>query len=180
MGMPVNVSFSYYNTGKVTLNNLMIRIEGDVETETRNTYIGNLESGSSDYYESNFIPTTIGKVPVSIIVSYDDASGESVEERRDFMLNVIEPMPMEDIMGMEDMQGNTPNHKVLLISIVLGIIAIAAVIVVVTLVKRKKKKAEEAFLAEEDDFAPEDVDYYETMPNQSSQNREGRDRNEHF
>ena len=64
--------------------------------------------------------------------------------------------------------------------VVLGIIAIAAVIVVVTLVKRKKKKAEEAFLAEEDDFAPEDVDYYETMPNQSSQNREGRDRNEHF
>ena len=96
------------------------------------------------------------------------------------MLNVIEPMPMEDIMGMEDMQGNTPNHKVLLISIVLGIIAIAAVIVVVTLVKRKKKKAEEAFLAQDDDFAPEDVDYYETMPNQSSQNREGRDRNEHF
>ncbi len=180
MGMPVNVSFSYYNTGKVTLNNLMIRIEGDVETETRNTYIGNLESGSSDYYEGNFIPTSTGKVPVSIIVSYDDASGESIEERRDFILNVIEPIPMEDMMGMEDMQGNTPNNKVLLISVVLGIIAIAAVIVVVSIVKHKKKKAEEAFLAEEDDFAPEDVDYYEQMPNQSSQNKEGRDRNEHF
>ena len=50
MGMPVTVNFSYYNTGKVTLNNLMIRIEGDVETENKNTYIGNLESGSSDYY----------------------------------------------------------------------------------------------------------------------------------
>ena len=56
MGMPVTVNFSYYNTGKVTLNNLMIRIEGDVETENKNTYIGNLESGSSDYYEAMFTP----------------------------------------------------------------------------------------------------------------------------
>ena len=52
------------------------------------------------------------------------------------------------------------------------------------IVKHKKKKAEEAFLAEDDEyeFAPEDVDYYEQMPNtqQSSSNQQGRDNNEHF
>ena len=80
MGMPVTINFNYYNTGKVTLNNLMIRIEGDVDTQTRNTYVGNLESGSSDYYEGTFTPTSMGELPISIVVSYDDAGGETIEE----------------------------------------------------------------------------------------------------
>ena len=181
MGMPVTVNFSYYNTGKVTLNNLMIRIEGDVETENKNTYIGNLESGSSDYYEAMFTPTSMGKLPVSIVVSYDDASGETIEEKRDFVLNVIEPMPMEDMMGMEDMDNGSGISKLIIIGAVVGIVIIIAIIVIVMILKHKKKKAEEAFLAEDeeeyDDFAPEDVDYYQQMPNQNTQ---GRDDNERF
>ena len=68
MGMPVTINFSYYNTGKVTLNNLMIRIEGDVQTDNRNTYIGNLESGSSDYYEATFTATATGELPVLSLI----------------------------------------------------------------------------------------------------------------
>ncbi len=181
MGMPVTVNFSYYNTGKVTLNNLMIRIDGDVETENRNTYIGNLESGSSDYYEAMFTPTSMGKLPVSIVVSYDDASGETIEEKRDFILNVIEPMPMDDMMGMEDIEGKSGISKPIIIGAVVGVVIIIAIIAIVMIVKHKKKKAEEAFLAQDDeeydDFAPEDVDYYEQMPNQNTQ---GRDDNERF
>ena len=93
----------------------MIRIEGDVETENKNTYIGNLESGSSDYYEAMFTPTSMGKLPVSIVVSYDDASGETIEEKRDFVLNVIEPIPMEDMTGMEDMNNGSGISKLLLV-----------------------------------------------------------------
>ncbi len=184
MGMPVTINFSYYNTGKVTLNNLMIRIEGDVQTDNRNTYIGNLESGSSDYYEATFTATATGELPVSVIVSYDDASGETIEEKRDFILNVTEPMPIEDMTDMDNMGSGNGISKPIIIAIVIGVIVIIAIIVAVMIVKHKKKKAEEAFLAEDDEyeFAPEDVDYYEQMPNtqQSSSNQQGRDNNEHF
>lgn len=184
MGMPITVNFSYYNTGKVTLNNLMIRIEGDVETETKNTYIGNLESGSSDYYEASFSVMSTGQVPVSIIVSYDDASGETIEEKRDFVLNVTEPMPMEDMMGMEDMNNGGKTNKFVIIGTTIGVIVVIAIIVAVMLFKRKKKKIEQAFLEEdddmEDDFAPEDVDYYEQMPSNKQPQQKGRDNNEHF
>ncbi len=185
MGMPVTINFNYYNTGKVTLNNLMIRIEGDVDTQTRNTYIGNLESGSSDYYEGTFTPMSMGELPVSIIISYDDASGETIEEKRDFVLDVIEPLPVEDVAGMEDMPQEGMGKPVI-IAIAAGIIVAAAIVAAVLIQKRKKKKQEEAFLAEdeeEDTFAPEDVDYDQQMPYDEPdypKEQEGRDKNEHL
>ncbi len=99
---PVTVAFSYYNTGKVTLNNVMIKVEGDVDCPNKNTYIGNMESGYSDYFETTFTPNTVGEVPVAIVISYEDPSGETVEERREMILNVTEPAPMEDPEAMQE------------------------------------------------------------------------------
>ena len=82
-GMPVTVGFNYYNTGKVTLNNVMIKVEGNVDCQNKNTYVGNMESGSSDYFETTFTPYETGEVPVSIVITYEDPSGETVEQRRD-------------------------------------------------------------------------------------------------
>lgn len=101
-GMPVTVAFSYYNTGKVTLNNLMIKVEGDVDCPNKNTYIGNMEAGSSDYFETTFTPNTAGEIPVSILISYEDPTGETIEERRDMILNVTEPVMPEEMEGMEE------------------------------------------------------------------------------
>ena len=103
---PVSVSFSYYNTGKVNLSNVMIKVEGDVECANKNTFIGNLEQGDSDYFETTFSPNTIGQVPVAIVISYEDPSGELVEVRRELLLNVVEPyvpeeMPMEEDGAMD-------------------------------------------------------------------------------
>ena len=99
---PVSVSFSYYNTGKVNLSNVMIKVEGDVECANKNTFIGNLEQGDSDYFETTFSPNTIGQVPVAIVISYEDPSGELVEVRRELLLNVVEPYAPEDMPMEED------------------------------------------------------------------------------
>ena len=99
---PVTVAFSYYNTGKVALSNLMIRVEGDVDCQNKNTYIGNMDSGDSDYFETTFSPYTIGEVPVSIVISYEDPSGETIEQRRELLLNVMEPYIPEDMEGMQE------------------------------------------------------------------------------
>jgi len=99
---PVTVAFSYYNTGKVALSNLMIKVEGDVDCQNKSNYIGNMDSGESDYFETTFSPINIGEVPVSIVITYEDPSGETIEQRRDLLLNVMEPYIPEDMEGMEE------------------------------------------------------------------------------
>ncbi|MBR6652685.1 MAG: hypothetical protein IKL30_05920, partial [Anaerotignum sp.] len=99
---PVTVAFSYYNTGKVALSNLMIKVEGDVDCQNKSNYIGNMDSGESDYFETTFSPINIGEVPVSIVITYEDPSGETIEQRRDLLLNVMEPFIPEDMEGMEE------------------------------------------------------------------------------
>ncbi len=121
-GMPVTVGFSYYNTGKVTLNNLMIKVEGDVDCQNKNTYIGNMESGSSDYFETTFTPNGTGEVPVSIVITYEDPSGETIEQRRDMIMQVTE---MEMPNDMEDPNASAPMDKKH-IAIGLGLLVILA------------------------------------------------------
>jgi len=52
VGQPTPISLQYYNKGKTKLSNLMIKVEGDFQIENGEAYIGNFESGSSDYYEA--------------------------------------------------------------------------------------------------------------------------------
>ncbi len=97
---PITVAFSYYNTGKVGLSNLMIKVEGDVECANKSTFIGNLEPGESDYFETTFSPVSAGEVPVAIVISYEDPSGEEIEQRKELRLNVMEPyIPSEEDMA---------------------------------------------------------------------------------
>ncbi len=149
-GMPVNVSFNYYNKGKVTLNNVMIRIEGDVESSTKSTYVGNLDSGNGDYYEGEFTANTVGETPVSVVITYDDPSGETQEIRRDFNLNVTEPMAPEDMEGDMDAPAEGSIGKKIGIGIAVVVLAIIAIIVAVVIVKKKRRLKEEAFLAADD------------------------------
>ncbi len=154
-GMPVTVAFSYYNTGKVTLSNLMIKVEGDVDCPNKNTYIGNMESGYSDYFETTFTPNTVGEVPVSIVISYEDPSGETIEERRDLVLNVTEPIMPEDMEGMEE----NPPMEMKNVAAAMGLVILLAGALAVFVKKQKeppKSTAESVSdvedLEEEDDL----------------------------
>lgn len=135
MGMPVTVAFSYYNTGKVTLNNVMIKVEGDVDCPNKSTYIGNMEQGYSDYFETTFTPMNVGEVPVSIVISYEDPSGETIEERRELVMNVTEPFIPEDMEGMEEEPGMSGKQ------IVSSIVILAALIAGLLIFVKKQKEA---------------------------------------
>lgn len=147
--MPVTVSFSYYNTGKVALNNVMIRVEGDVECTPKSTYIGNMDPGASDYYEVSFTPTTIGEVPVSIVASYEDASGEMVEQRRDFLLQVTEPMIPEDMEPMEELE-SPMSMKTIGIGAAIVVVLAAGVLFFWKKHKQKQDSLVESEIEEED------------------------------
>ncbi|NLK36687.1 MAG: hypothetical protein GX299_01195, partial [Epulopiscium sp.] len=150
-GMPVNVSFNYYNKGKVTLNNVMIRIEGDVESSTKSTYVGNMESGNGEYFEGEFYANTIGEVPVSVVITYDDPSGETQEVRRDFTINVTEPVMPDDVEGDMDAPSQASLGTKAKVGIIIAVIMIVAGIGVAAFIKRKRRLKEEAFLAADND-----------------------------
>ncbi len=147
---PVSVSFSYYNTGKVTLNNVMIKVEGDVDCQNKSTYIGNMESGNSEYFETTFSAMQPGETPVTIIVSYEDPSGETVEERRELMLNAMEPMMPEDMENPPLDMGQIAKY--------IGILAVLGAGLVFFMKKQKEEPKRNAESMNSDDFEDDDED----------------------
>jgi len=102
VGRPVSVYFDFYNTGKVTLSNLMIKIEGNFDTMNSSSYYSNFNPGYSDYYEGSFMPLEAGLQDGRIVITYEDDSGEKIEETHDFTVNVEE----EFVPDFSDMPGS--------------------------------------------------------------------------
>jgi hypothetical protein len=75
VGMRMDYDVDFYNTGRTTLYNLSVRAEGNFEMpEGNESYIGNLNSGSSNYYSLTLIPSE-EKVEGTIFFDYEDAVG---------------------------------------------------------------------------------------------------------
>ena len=73
--------------------------------ENANYYVGNFESGGTEYFEGMVIPEEPGELTGAIVFTYEDSTGEIVEHREEFTLNVMDAMPMDefpDDMPMED------------------------------------------------------------------------------
>lgn len=132
-GQPFPVGFDLYNMGKVTLSNLMIKIDGDVDAPNSTYFIGNFEPGSSEHYEGTVIPRGPGITNGAVIISFDDPTGEHIELRKDFSFNTIEmpaPEPTPGDQGMEPGKANGELFKKLIKSPLFWIgIAAAAIII---------------------------------------------------
>lgn len=99
LGEPIPISLEFYNTGKVPLYNMMVKLEGDFQTEAGSSYIGNFDNGSSEYFEGMVIPNEPGLLEGEVVFTYEDSTGEPQELRRDFSLNVMDAPPMEEFPG---------------------------------------------------------------------------------
>ncbi len=149
-GEPFSIAFDLYNTGKVTLSNVMVRVAGDgFDTTSATYYAGTLEAGASDMYEGIVIPLDMGSSSGKVIISYEDSTGEKHEKVQDFTVNVGEAMPVEEYpeegMGEEIPQGADSRLPVF---IGIGTGAVIVIIIIIVLVKRKLKKRREMELSE--------------------------------
>lgn len=141
VGQPLPVSVEFYNTGKVTLYNMMIKLEGDFQTENGSYFLGNFETGNSEFFEGNVIPSQPGEISGNVVFSYEDSSGEQVEIRKEFKLNVVEMPPMEPMP--EDMNPDMNGGKKNILKskgFWITIIIIAAAVVGIIIYKKNKKK----------------------------------------
>lgn len=79
-----SLSFDYINMGKAKVSNLTVSVEGDYTAVQSINYIGNLEAGNSDYYDISVIATKEGENVGTLVLSFEDSSGKTIDVRKDF------------------------------------------------------------------------------------------------
>lgn len=154
-GQPIPIFLDFFNMGKSTLYNLMVSLEGEgFRGENSDYFVGNFDSGRSDYYEVMLTPTATGEVTGNVLFSFEDESGKKNEIRKEFKLNVT-PMQMpefpvdggypgEGFPGGE-MPGQEQGNKLftpLNIGIGIGTLLLITIITIIIIKKKRSRKAE--------------------------------------
>lgn len=145
-----DVSLEFYNTGKVKLINLMIKMEVEdpenVRVENGTYYVGNFEVGNTDFYEASVIPTKEGEIKGKIIFTYEDPTGKQEVAEQPFVVQgtpmieeepPIEGIPEEFVNGLEQ-EGKGKGS--LWIWIISGSVLLVLIIIIILLVRRKKRR----------------------------------------
>jgi hypothetical protein len=159
VGQPVSVYLDFYNMGKSTLYNLMVKVEGDFQGQGLSYYVGNFEPGRSDFFDASFSPMNPGMQNGSIVFTFEDANGKISEIRKEFTLNVMEMqmqgpmldekgMPVEGMMGpgMEGMPGG--GKKSVFVYIIPALVILATGITVFVVLRKRHIKRKEMSLDE--------------------------------
>lgn len=138
---PTAITFDFYNTGKVNLNNLLIKIEGEnFDAKQSSVYYGKFNTSTSDSYEGNFTPLKAGKQEGKIIISYEDDAGEVKVQEKSFTVNVQQAMPMPTDFSDKEPQVK-PKKSIWKSPYLWGgaVVFVIAGIIVVRKIRKKKK-----------------------------------------
>ena len=179
VGVPVDLSFEFYNMGKSTLGNVYITIEGDFELANNSTksYVGAVNGYSQEYVNPQIVALVPGEAYGTIVVHFEDSNGDEQIKTAEFSAYVMggdgdysdyDPnfgnmsggyynpyFPDNDgEWNPDDFEnGNEEGTKILGLPIWLFITICSAVvvIVVVVIIVVVKKKHKKAFLDEDDE-----------------------------
>lgn len=142
---PHSLNLEISNTGKTTLDNFTVLVEGFGASNTRG-YIGNLESGRTTYHKVDVWPLEAGKVSGNIIFTYTKPNG-AVEEVKKEITTTAEAIVAVSADGMMDEEGNMMSVEPLgakgglspiLIILIVGVIGAVATVIVVRRIKKKR------------------------------------------
>ncbi len=150
VGNPIPVNISFYNMGKSTLYNLMIKLDGKFKVEGSSYFVGNFEPGKTDSFDGTIIPDAPGTLSGSVLFTYEDAAGKTYEVRKEISANVTE-MPVPQDPGIDGQPPADPSaKKIPLWAYIAGGVVGLAVIVLVVLVIRKRIKARKELMFDEE------------------------------
>lgn len=155
VGSPIDTTIEFYNTGKDTLYNLIVKLEGDFQSEHKQQYVGNFQSGSSDSFNVSFTTMKPGENTGKILFTYEDSTGKEQTMEKPFVVRVSDQKPMDETVplgpdglpiGMEP-ENTSPLSNPVLIG---GVLLAAAVAGGLIIRNRKKKKQQEDLTIDED------------------------------
>jgi len=152
VGQPVPIYIEFYNMGKSTLYNLMVKAEGNFQVQGSGYYVGNFEPGRSDSFDVTVIPNAGGAVTGNIIFSFEDAAGKVTEVRKEFTMNVME-MPVFEDPGVVFPEGEMPRETgkpgIKKIVFIAGGAVLAIAVLVIAIVVRRKIRARKELTLDE-------------------------------
>jgi len=162
---PIFMNFELYNTGRVTLSNLMIRVEGNFMSNQSSAFYGSLSPGSMDFYDNMITPVEAGMQELVIVISYEDDTGEHIEERKVFNIDVFEMdygggmdfgPPMDDGWVWDDNLGTWVQESRglslrVILAIAAGVVIIVGVVVLI-IVRAKAKKKKKTIIVDDDTY----------------------------
>lgn len=153
VGQPMPVFLEFYNMGKATLYNLMVKTEGDFDVQGAAYFVGNFEPGRSDMFDSTIVPNASGELKGAVVFSFEDAGGKQSEIRKEFTMNAIEMQFEKPIDGMppdefpqEGMQEEKFYKKP---AFLIGIGAALLVALIVFIIIRKRAKTRKELMLDE-------------------------------
>lgn len=134
LNQPTPVSLEFFNMGRSTVYNLMVKAEGDFQVQGSNYFVGNFEPGRSDFFETQVVPTVEGTAQGKIIFIYEDANGVPGQFEKPFSMTVMS-MPVDPGTNPDGSNpdggidpnvptGPMPHAKLIIGGILLGIAAI--------------------------------------------------------
>ncbi len=153
IGGNADLSFDYINMGKATVSNLTASVEGDYTSVQSINYIGNLSTGTSDYYDIEVSPTKEGENNGVLVLSFEDSSGKTIEVRKEFQGYGM----MQNIPSDNEYQGDpmidpsiptTPSKEPVSVWIIIGssigalLVSFIITKIIVTKIYRKKLENE--------------------------------------
>lgn len=149
VGEMAYISVSFINKGKSGVYNVVADIEGEGFTKSSAAYyVGNVNSGSEEYYDVQITPDMEGTIEGNIVVTYEDANGTAKEQRTPFTINAISynydyNFDFDDNIGMDEIPTEEGGDMTWLWFVIGGaVVAAVVVIIVIAVVKKKKKKKE--------------------------------------
>lgn len=149
VGSSTTLMLDFYNTGKDSLTNFMVTLEGEgfnIESSSR-YFVGNFAPGSSDQFSIDIMPIEAGEVSGKVVLTYEDSTGKEHKEEAPFKFQATEMMTEELIDPETGMPLNDPmeppSSGPSLPMIIVGV-AIVAGIIIALLVRRHRKKKQQA------------------------------------
>lgn len=145
VGAQGSIEVEFYNMGKSVMNNMMVKVEGDFDVQNGNYFVGNFESGQSDYFSPMIIAKKEGPAKGKFIFSFEDSAGNVSNIEKDFEV-FASPMPTPDIDAPDEGMSGGPimpgkeeksNKK---IYIGLGIVAV--ILLLGFMIRRRKTRKE--------------------------------------
>ncbi len=165
VGEQSNVTFSVFNTGKTTLNNVWVKFKGDSITGG-DTYLGNINSGGTGNVDAMLtgLAPTMDDGTIIAEISYENESGEVTTLEKTITLFVtgdysegldgdyfnIDDGYIGDDTGFDD---GSSGKKFPLIPVIAGgaaAVVVAGAVIARTIIVRGKRKKELAELEDED------------------------------
>ena len=158
VGNPADIELEFYNMGRSAMYNMFVKLEGDFRTQDGSYFVGNFDSGKSDYFTASIIPEEEGEVAGKVVFTFEDALGNPSTVEKEFSFFAAAAPDFNNEMGGEFPEGgdypdgmNPEGEEGGITWWMYGIGAVLAIGALVFIIKRRKKKKLELLQALEDE-----------------------------